>query len=272
MMAGNAGLADACTRAPPTGLTALAIFAPKFSAVFQLNDRTSLFANLARGFRAPQMTELYRLQSGQQVSDLDSERIDSLEVGLRQQRENWSSDLVIYSMRKRDSVFRDAEGFNITGARSRHRGIEAALDWHIKPRWQLSFDATYALHTYDFNAAGRGEIFVKGRDIDTAPKFLGSAELKFDPSDRFSIGVQWLKLGKYYLDAENRFSYPGHSLANLRASLKVSPRLGLVLRVNNITDRLIADRADYAFGNHRYFPGRGRELFAEIRYLLSVSQ
>ena len=39
------------------------------------------------------------------------------------------------------------------------------------------------------------------------------------------------------------------------------------MRLNNIADRDIADRADYAFGNYRYFPGRGREFFAEIQYL-----
>ncbi|MDH3585682.1 MAG: hypothetical protein OEQ30_01200 [Gammaproteobacteria bacterium] len=32
-------------------------------------------------------------------------------------------------------------------------------------------------------------------------------------------------------------------------------------------DRDVADRADYAFGNYRYFPGRGRELFVEFRYV-----
>jgi len=37
-------------------------------------------------------------------------------------------------------------------------------------------------------------------------------------------------------------------------------------RVNNLTDRAYADRADYAFGNYRYFPGRGRTLFVEARY------
>ena len=42
--------------------------------------------------------------------------------------------------------------------------------------------------------------------------------------------------------------------------------LELIVRLNNLTNRDYADRADYAFGNYRYFPGRGRELFAEIRY------
>jgi outer membrane receptor protein involved in Fe transport len=42
--------------------------------------------------------------------------------------------------------------------------------------------------------------------------------------------------------------------------------LKLIVRLNNLTNRDYADRADYAFGSYRYFPGRGRELFAEVRY------
>jgi outer membrane receptor protein involved in Fe transport len=42
--------------------------------------------------------------------------------------------------------------------------------------------------------------------------------------------------------------------------------LELIVRLNNLTNRDYADRADYAFGSYRYFPGRGRELFAEVRY------
>ena len=60
--------------------------APKFALNFLLDAQTSLYANLSRGFRAPQATELYRLQSGQQVADLDSERLDSFEIGVRTQQ------------------------------------------------------------------------------------------------------------------------------------------------------------------------------------------
>ena len=38
-------------------------------------------------------------------------------------------------------------------------------------------------------------------------------------------------------------------------------------RLNNVSDERYADRADYAFGDYRYFPGRGRELFVELRCL-----
>ena len=170
-------------------------------------------------------------------------------------------------MKKRDSVYRDAEGFNVTGAASQHRGVEVGIDWQFANAWSLALDATYARHTYDFDVvASRGETFVSGRDIDTAPRWLGSLELRFEPTARFDAALQIASIGKYYLDAENRFDYPGHTIANLRAGIELGDNFDVILRLNNVTDRDIADRADYAFGNYRYFPGRGRELFAEIRY------
>ena len=241
--------------------------APKLSMAYSVNDTSSVFASLSRGFRAPQATELYRLQSGQETADLDSERVDAFEIGLRRNQANLSLDLALFAMRKRDSVFRDAEGFNVTGARSKHRGIEVAVDWPLASAWLLEVDATYARHTYDFDAITlRGETFVSGRDVDTAPRWLGSIELSWVATNNIDFGLQWTTIGKYFVDAENQFRYPGHAIANLRAGIRLSPQFGLTLRLNNIADRDIADRADYAFGNYRYFPGRGREFFAEIRY------
>ena len=40
----------------------------------------------------------------------------------------------------------------------------------------------------------------------------------------------------------------------------------VLVTVRNALDRRYADRADYAFGTYRYFPGRGRALFAEIAW------
>ena len=73
-------------------------------------------------------------------------------------------------------------------------------------------------------------------------------------------------MGRYFIDAENRFDYPGHDLLNLRAAYEATRRLTIAARLNNLADTDIADRADFAFGNYRYFPGRGRELFVEFRY------
>jgi len=109
--------------------------APNIAVSFSLSADTQLYASVGRGFRPPQITELYRLQNGQQISDLDSERIDSIESGLRTIRPGWSAEIALFYMRKRDSVFRDTDGFNVSGARSRHRGVELSADWQISNAW-----------------------------------------------------------------------------------------------------------------------------------------
>jgi outer membrane receptor protein involved in Fe transport len=247
--------------------------APKFSFNYRLRPDTSLFGVLARGFRAPQATELYRLQSGQQVADLDSETIDSIEFGVRWTAERWSGDAAVFAMRKRESVFRDSDGFNVSGARSKHQGIEIAIDWQLADAVRLEVDTSYARHRYDFDTvAARGETITSGNDVDSAPRWLGSAELLFEPTDNAAFALQWTSLGDYYLDAENRFQYPGHELFNLRVRVDLSRRLSVIARFNNLLDEAVADRADYAFGAYRYFPGRGRELFVELRYLPGFGQ
>jgi outer membrane receptor protein involved in Fe transport len=240
--------------------------APNLSARYRLSEQAMLFARLTRGFRSPQMLELYRLQNGHEIADLDPEYVDALEVGIRTNTQSTSIDLSAFTMRKRNSTFRDAEGFNVTGARSKHIGIEADVDIAFGERWQLSANAAYARHTYDFNATGRGESFVAGNDIDTAPRWLGGMDLTFDPVDSYRLGLQVLHVGEYYLDPSNERDYPGHTLFNFRAMYNPGGRYALVLRVNNLLDTRYADRADFAARDYRYLPGRAREAFLEIRF------
>ena len=175
-------------------------------------------------------------------------------------------DLVAFMMRKRDSVFRDADGFNVTGARSEHAGIEAEIGIALAPRWHLDANATYARHTYDFTVTGRGASFVAGDDIDTAPRWLGSMAVRFEPTPSTRLGLQLRHVGKYYLDSANAHEYSGYTLLNLRMAYDPDSRYALILRINNLLDTRYADRADFAGRNYRYLPGRGREAFLEMRF------
>ncbi|MDH3303755.1 MAG: TonB-dependent receptor [Gammaproteobacteria bacterium] len=100
----------------------------------------------------------------------------------------------------------------------------------------------------------RGETFFSGNDVDSAPRWLGSAEVLFEPGNNAAFVLQWVSMGDYYLDAENRLRYPGHQLMNLRTRIDLSRRLSVTARFNNIFDEDIANRADYAFGQYRFFP------------------
>ena len=152
---------------PASRSDAYSNLAPKLSFSYQLRSGTTVFGALARGFRAPQATELYRLQSGQTVAALDSETIDSLEFGIRWNKRRWSGDAAAFAMQKRDSLFRDSDGFNVSGGRSRHRGIEIAVDWQIAESLRLELDGSFASHTYDFDT-------VAARGFRVSPWAIGS--------------------------------------------------------------------------------------------------
>ena len=63
---------------------------------WDLADESEAYAVLGRGFRAPQATELYRLQSGQTVADIDSEALTSIEVGWRRTGGTFDADIAVY--------------------------------------------------------------------------------------------------------------------------------------------------------------------------------
>ena len=240
--------------------------APNLGLLFRLAEDSSLFMSLSRGFRAPQTLELYRLQSGQEIADLDSEQIDSAELGVRRVGRKVTTDVVAYYMRKRNSTFRDAEGFNVSGARSRHRGIEADVALWPGDNWSLGANVSYGVHEYDFDATGRGESFFAGNDVRTAPRWLGGAEIKYQPVDGWQAGLRIQHVGEYFLDSANEHRYSGHTLVNLRAVFPLSDHLTLAIKLNNLLDERYADRADYGGRDYRYLPGRGREGFAELRF------
>ena len=242
--------------------------APKLGMVFSLSDTETLYSSISRGFRAPQMTELYRLQNGQQVSDLKVETIDSLEVGIRSGKEVMFVEASAFAMQKKNSVYRDADGYNVSGGQSQHVGVELNLEMPLNDYWAFLLNGTHAKHTYDFDVvASRGETFISGRIIDTAPRWQGSAAIQYDGPGRVEGELRWTSLGSYFLDAENKYSYPGHDLVNLRLTYKATDAWSVVAALKNLTDVDYADRADFAFGNYRYFPGRGREFYIRMEYV-----
>ncbi|HJP37661.1 MAG: TonB-dependent receptor [Gammaproteobacteria bacterium] len=240
--------------------------APNIGLTYRLNPQTAAFATLSRGFRAPQATELYRLQEQQDVADLDTTTLDSLELGMHRQTESYTLEAVTFAMRKRHYIFQDTNRNNISNGKSRHIGIELqAQARNAATGLYAGVAGTWARHSYDFSTAARGEIIVSGNDVDTAPRKLGSLHIGWEHG-KSRIELAGIHQGSYWLDAANEHKYSGHNLLHLRAQWRMAEDWLITGRVNNITDKLYADRADFAFGNYRYFPGREREFFIEISY------
>ena len=208
------------------------------------------YLSASTGFRPPQITELYRLQRGQTVADLDSERLVSVEAGLKHRA--WS--ISVFRERTRRQIFREANGYNVSDGRTRSAGVEFSADW-ARDGHRLSLAGTYAVHEYDFSRrAGGGEVIEEGNRIDTAPRWLGSARWRYQPGDAWYSEFEVNYIGKHFIDAANAHSYSGHAVVNWRGGLRLNGRSRLFARIVNLFDARYADRADFAFGSYRYFP------------------
>ena len=245
---------------PASGKDAFAELAGRLAIERGFGGTGRAYLALATGFRPPQITELYRLQRGQTRADLDSERLTSLEAGL--QGANLS--LALFRQRARNQIFRDASGFNVGDGRTRSVGAELAWEW--RPGGHLfRLAASHARHEYDFSRlASGGERIEKGNALDTAPRWLGSLLWRYQPSAAWHSELELGYIGKHYIDAANAHSYPGHAVLNWRGALRLGERLRLFARILNLLDERYADRADFAFGNYRYFPAMPRQGYLGI--------
>ena len=233
-------------------------------------DLLNYFFQASLGFRPPQINEAYRLQKKQSVSDLDSEKLTMIEMGTTFNLDNLRGSVSIYKSKKRNSIFRDSENFIIDNGKTNHEGIELTLDINLNEISNLTSNLTYGDHKYDFDSdtSMREKIRI-GNEIDTSPKLMANLILDTSINDALSLTFELEHMDSYFTDAANLHEYEGHTLLHFRTNLNYSEKLKLYLRIDNVTDRDYAERADFnAFGGDRYFPGLPRETYVGLEYSL----
>ncbi len=240
---------------------------PNAGVIYQWGERRQLYFSIANGFRAPQIPELYRLQVGQTVADLDSEQLDSAELGLRGSSDRLDYEVAVYAMEKDDVILQNTLRFQVGNGETRHKGLEVALGYDLDEHWRLSANASYAVHQYR-NSPGLSDSDIENNDVDSAPRHFGSAFLSYS-GEKLSGELQWQHMGDYYTNPENTHSYEGHDLLHLRLRWQLSSSITLSARVLNLTDTRYAERADFTgFGGPRYFPGDPRSLYLGVEFKL----
>ncbi len=240
----------------------------KAGLVRRLGDRSQVYLSAARGARAPQTTDLYRLQPLQTPDGVEVETLDQVELGARVGSPSGGQvQLAAFYGLKENFFFRDADGLNVTDGVTRHRGVEATLDQPLTESLIASAGVTFARHDYRFSRAvgNASETITKGNDVDTAPRVFGSAQLAWSPLSALSAELEWVHMGPYYTNAANTNRYPGHDLINLRVTTQLGDGAEIFGSVRNAANVDYAERADFAFGNERYLPGRGRVFEIGLR-------
>ena len=239
---------------------------PKLGLAYAINENHSLQFRVQRGFRAPQATELYRLQNDQTIADLDSVELDSYEVALNGAGVNWDYTASLYFMDKENEIINDSGRANLNGSHTQHRGFEFMLGVDLTETVSVRGVLNIADHTYE-NDLVSGGVNINGNDVDTAPNTFGTVRLAWRPTDKLLTELEWVNMGDYYTNPENTASYEGHNLFNLRTQYQVNEDLRLSLNLKNITDKKYAERADWTtFVSDRYFIGEPARAFFAVTW------
>ena len=240
-------------------------FTAQLGWIHSLGSESQFFANIATAFRAPQATELYRLQQTQQVADLDSEEVDSIEFGYRAGRSGLSYGVAAYYVNKENVIFQDSGRNNISGQESKHRGLELDAIAELTENLSLTVVATYARHTYESNPSIPSTLALDGNDMDTAPKLIGNVQLDWELNESNSLNFEWVHMGSYYTDETNLHKYAGHDLMNLRYRYDSPNSWYFAARVLNLFDEDYAERADWtSFQQDRYFVGEPASVYFTV--------
>ena len=241
-------------------------WSPKIGLNYEFNHGHYLYTELTRGFRAPQATELFRLQSGQEYSDIQTEEIDSFQLGVKGQVKELEYELSLYQLDKNNYIFLDSNRFVVSHGETSHKGVELALEYNVSEQWSFAVASSYGKHLYE-NDIQISSTNIRGNLIDTAPKTMTNLQIGWKPTESTTWSLEWDSLSGYYLNPENTASYEGHQLFNLRGQIKLK-NSQISIKIINLTDEDYAERADFGFGQYRYFVGRPRGLSISYQYWL----
>ncbi len=241
---------------------------PKLGIIWQPGE-ISYYANYARGARAPQASDLYRLQSLQTPGEVKVETLDSFEIGARGLAFDGrlSFDIAAYFMDKDNFFFRDSNGLNVPDGSTRHKGIESAFFLELEAGWSLEGQLSWSDQTYTFDRVTRSgsETITSGNAIDTAPEWLGDMAVVWTGEAGSWMRLEAEYIGDYFTNPANTRRYDGHTLLHLRGGYVMENGTEIYGIIRNLTDETYADRADFAFGSERYFPGEPLNVTLGVR-------
>jgi outer membrane receptor protein involved in Fe transport len=164
--------------------------------IFALSDRNQLVANVAHGFRAPNIFDLGTL--GQRPGNrfnipnpsLDSEHVTQLDAGIRRQTDRSKAELILYRLHYTDRITSVLTGMQTPDGRDivQSRNLAEADIWGIEAAVVLELDENIVLDAM-INFAHGEETDGGGPAVpaDRIPPLNGRLGLRYVPNEAWSV-------------------------------------------------------------------------------------
>ena len=249
------------TRRPDDASPSFDHLSPKAGVVYDFFDELNVFASYRHGFRVPQQSDLFRQGSANSALGIKPIKVDSFEIGVRGAafKERVQYELTGFYAEKRDDIVSVSLSPGVTEAQNAgatsHRGLEFGIEAEVfrKLLWLVG-NATYAEHKY-VSWSPSSTVTLDGNYQPQAPTVFGTVGLRITPLKGLQVSPEWVYVGKYFMDDLNSTTYPGHNFFNLRAKYDVNDRMGIFMRMHNITNVRYSDFSSYNSLQAGTYPG-----------------
>ena len=234
-----------------------------------------VYANVTRSVEPPAFGALVQsAYSGFEFVPVQPQRAWTVEVGTRGRSGAVSWDVAAYHAALKGEMLNfsvadsglPAATFNAD--RTRHRGIEASLDWRIVDRGDTRLRLRQSWAWSDFTFVG--DATYNGNRLPVVPEHQLRTSLRFDKAGAWIEPMLDWRPRDVWVDYKNTLKAPGYALLHLSFGVDLRGGVTLFGDARNLTDRnhvpefgavVDAKGADQAV----FYPGEGRSLFGGVR-------
>jgi iron complex outermembrane receptor protein len=245
---------------------------PKIGATYDVSPTVNLYTSYSQGFVVPTDSQLFTSRLANQ--DLDPEKADNIEIGLRSTHLNnrMSLDIALYHMTIKDKIVELTTGprgasqyFN--AAKTKQNGVEVS-SMYVPVDWaRLHLAYTYAENKYeDFIDPMAGKDYSDNWQ-PRSPKHKLNARFAVLPVHGLEIELEMDEISQQYADNANMFTYSRPTLFNLRGTYDWK-NWSFWAHVNNLADKkyatYVSDGEDGTILT--LYSGSPRTFFAGLSY------
>ncbi|WP_421716855.1 TonB-dependent receptor [Arcobacter arenosus] len=264
----------------------------KLGLNYELDENNYLYTSYSTGFRAPTAGQisgnLSLLQSNPALdipTELDPEKTQNFEVGIKGTFKNINYDLSAYQLDRIDYIGKKAGSYiwstdddeylavdNVGDMRS--RGIELAINSKINDSFSYNLAYTFLdakLIDYSVNPNdGNPEIELDGNYVPRTSKHTLNLGLDWNVNQKFVLSPEVVAKSSYYADEANLYKQPGYAVINLRGNYKITDSLEVFGKITNLLDKNYYQFVNVSYGSDmtdatiRVAPPRA--FYAGLRY------
>ncbi len=252
---------------------------PKLGLNYNLKKNIGFYTNYSIGFAPPLFSQLYKEVV---VPQLKPSNYSNFEIG------GWMSfcknkgyfDFSIYQSNGTNEIVSvlmpDGSQQHQSIGKTLHKGIEYTFKYTLFKAIQFRFIGSNTYHEYVEYVDGAKDF--SGNEMNIAPRFIANSGITYKPGflEDTYLGLEWQKIGDYYMDELNSEKYEGFQIYNLRTGYNFKG-VDIWLHILNITDKLYASRASKAYYGpstivKSYSPGMHRTFLVGISYSFTGGQ